>query len=626
MLNFDGKPHTVIGILPREFSYPERVDALIPAPPDVQRASRKAAFLPAIARIKPGVTLPEIQTQIATVADRLGGLYPATDKDLTARAVPLLESETSEARQPMFAVFATVALVLLTACINVAGLLLARAAERQRETSIRVSLGASRFGLIRLYLTESGLLAAAGCALGLALAVFGLDGLKAILPSDLPRLETAAIDWRIVLFAVTLALICAAMCGIAPAWHAACAASGSSAKPRDAKAFFARRALVTGQVALSFLLLIGAGLLGESFLKMKKAPLGFSPASLLSVNISFPWDASDTRVEAFREQAIESFSSIPGVISAGWGDRLPLDGGTQSGPIAIRNRDLPAALQEESTYHRAASETYFETIGIPLKAGRMFQPAKHEAVINDTLARKFFPDGGALGSFVTFNPKPKPGQNQQWMEIVGILGDVRQSSLQPVPPAEVYVSGRDLSWPLSSFVLRVQGDPKSAMPVVREAVRRIDPNQVIDSMSAMEDRLDAAFREPKIESWLIFGFALTALALTVLGIYGLMSSDVIQRRREIGVRLAIGARPNQVLRMMIRRGMVTVIPGIVLGIAAAAALTRLLANLLFGVSPLDALVFAATATALILTGLLASYMPARRAAKTDPAATLRPEN
>jgi predicted permease len=604
-LNLDGKPHTIVGILPAAFRYP--------APPEVQRASRKASFLPTLARLKPGVSLAEAQSQIASVAERLRTQYPATDKDLTARAVPLLASETSEARTPVFAVLACVALVLLTACTNVAGLLLARAAERQKETAIRVSLGATRLNLAGLYFMESSILAFFGCLLGLALAAVGLDGLKLILPADLPRLGEASIDVRVAAFAVALSLGCALLFGVAPAWQAS-----SSAKPRNARAFLLRRVMVAGQVALSFMLLIGAGLLGESFLQMKNMPLGFSPANVLTVNISFPWDAPDTRVEAFRAQALDAFSSIPGVMAAGWGDRLPLDGGTQSGPIAIRGRDLPPALQQEQTFHRAVSETYFQAIGIPLKAGRLFAQGKQEAVVNDALAKKFFPDGRALGSAVSFDQK-------HWFEIVGVVGDVRNHSMDQAAPEELYVSGANLSWPLSSFALRVAGDPSAAIPAVREAVRRIDPNQVIDSIATMESRLDAAYREPKLESWLIFGFALTALALTVLGIYGLMTSDVVQRTREIGVRIAVGARPAQVLAMIVRRGLITVIPGIATGIAAAAALTRFLASLLFGVSPFDATIFGATAAILIATGLLASYLPARRASTTDPVKALRAE-
>jgi predicted permease len=618
-LDLDGKPHTIIGILPATFRYPEKVDALVPAPPEVQRASRKASFLPTIARLKPGVSLAEAQAQITAVADRLRAQYPATDKDLTARAVPLLAGETSEARTPVFAVLACVALVLLTACINVAGLLLARAAERGKETAIRVSLGATRVNLVRLYLLESSILAACGCASGLAFAAFGLDGLKLILPADLPRLAEASLDWRVAAFAVVLSFGCALLFGIAPAWQAS-RASASSAKPRDARAFVLRRALVALQVALSFTLLIGAGLLGESFLHMKHTPLGFTPANVLTVEINFPWDAgTDMRVESFRAQALEAFSAIPGVMAVGWGDRLPLDGGTQSGPISVRGRDLPPALQEEETFHRAASETYFQAIGIPLKAGRLFAAGKHEAVINDALAKKFFPDGRALGSAVSFDKK-------QWFEIVGIVGDVRQNSMAKAAPEEVYVSGADLGWPLSSFALRIAGDPNAAIPAVREAVRRIDPNQVIDKIGTMDSRLDAAYREPMLESWLIFGFAMTALLLTILGIYGLMASDAIQRTREIGVRIAVGARPAQVLAMMVRRGLLSVAPGIVIGIAAAAALTRFLASLLFGVSPFDATVFAATAAVLIVTGMLASYLPARRASRTDPVKALRAEN
>jgi predicted permease len=622
-LNLDGTPHTIVGILPAQLDYPERIDILEPAPKQLQQGSRKAAFLPAIARLKPGVRLAEVDAQLATVADALGKLYPATDKDLTARAVPLLNSQGMEARTPVLSLFGAVALVLLTACINVAGLLLARGSERQKEASIRVSLGASRWRMIRLYLMESLVLALTGCLAGLGLAAFGLSGLKKILPADLPRLATAALDGRVILFTVTISLLCAVAFGIALAMQSGPAAS--SQKPRDASAFVVRRVLVAGQVALSLVLLIGAGLLGESFLRIIKTPLGFSPANVLTVNISFPWDAPDNRVEALRSRAMEEFSALPGVISVGWGDRLPLGGGTQSGPIAIRNRDLSPLLREESTYHRVASESYFRAIGIPLRAGRIFAPGRSEAVINETLARKFFPQGDAIGNYLTFNTQPKPGQQPAWLEIVGIVGDVRQRSTDSAPPAEVYVAGSKLSWPLSSFVLRVRGDPNALIPAVREAVRRMDPNQVIDSMAAMDHRLEEAFREPRLESWLVLGFALTALAMTMLGIYGVISSEVIQRTREIGVRIALGADPGEVLQMMLRRSLATLVPGIAAGLAGAAALTRLLTSLLFGVQPFDGIVFLGAAVLMAAAGLFAAYWPAHRAATVSPIEALRAE-
>jgi putative ABC transport system permease protein len=617
-LDLDGKPYTIAGILPPEAAYPERVDVFVPASIELQHASRKASFLPTIARMKPGARLAEVQAQIATVADRLRRLYPATDGDLSARAIPLLESDTTEARLPVLALLGAVGLVFLTACINVAGLLLARASERRKETSIRVSLGATRFDLIRLYLNESLILSACGCAVGLALAAFAIDGMKAILPTDLPRLSSATLDWRVMTFATGVSLLCAMIFGIVPAWQAA-----RRPKLRDTNAFPLRRAMVAAQVALSVILLVAAGLLGESFLKMRRAPLGFQPANVLTVNISFPWDAPDTRVQQFRTQALENFAAIPGVISAGWGDRLPFNGGTQSGPIAIRNRDLPPALREQETYHRAASDTYFQAIGIPLLSGRLFREGKPEAVINQTLANKFFPEGGAIGQYLTFDTKPKPNRAPQWIEIVGIVGDVRQNSTDLLPPAEAYLPGSQLSWPLSSFVLRVQGEPNAMIGSVREAVRRIDPNQVIDSTSAMNNVLDANLREPRLQWWLVMGFALTALGLTVLGIYGVLSSDIVQRRREIGIRIAVGAEPRRVLRMMIRRGLWTVVPGIAIGLAGAAALTRFVAGLLFGVSPFDGVVFAAVALTLAVTGLIASYFPARRAASIDPVEALR---
>ncbi len=358
---------------------------------------------------------------------------------------------------------------------------------------------------------------------------------------------------------------------------------------------------------------------------MYKTPLGFVPSKVLTVNISFPWDAPDRRVEEFRQQALDSFSSLPGVISVGWGDRLPLGGGTQSGPIAVRDRQLPEVLREESTYHRAASQAYFQTLGIPLRAGRIFESGKHEAVINETLAKKFFPGSEALGKFITFDVKPKPSRQVAWFRIVGIVGDIRQNATDGAPQAEAYASGEDVSWPLSSFVLRVQGDPTALISGVRQAIRRIDPSQVIDSFSTMDARLNATFREPALRSLLILGFAITALALTLLGVFGVLSSEVTQRTREIGIRIAIGAKPGQVVGLMTHRSLKTLAAGIAAGLAGAAALTRFVASLLFGVRPLDGTAFLGAALAVAATGVLATYLTARRGAGINPVDSLRSE-
>lgn len=286
---------------------------------------------------------------------------------------------------------------------------------------------------------------------------------------------------------------------------------------------------------------------------------------------------------------------------------------------------MPVILSEESTYHRAASQGYFQALGIPLRAGRVFETGKHEAVINETLSRNFFPEGGALGRFITFNPKPKANHQIAWLRIVGILGDVRQNSTDVAPPAEVYASGEDISWPLSSFVLRVQGDPTAIIPRVRQAVRQIDPSQVIDSFSTMDARLTATFREPALRTLLILAFGITALALTILGVYGVLSSEVTQRTREIGIRIAIGARPGQVVAMITHRSLRTLAAGIAAGLLGAAALTRFVASLLFGVKPLDMIAFLGAALLVAMTGCLASYLTARRAAGINPVDALRSE-
>jgi predicted permease len=616
-------PYVIIGVA--QLPYPEGIDVILPAPLAVQKASRKASFLETIVRLRQGVKKPEISAQIATVAARLRTQYPQTDGTLSARPISLLDHETSGARTQVVALMAAVGFLLLTGCVNIAGLLLARAAERRKEAAIRMSLGSGRWGLIRLYAFESLVLAIAGGAAGLGVAAFGLEGLKRILPGDLPRLATASLDWRVALFALAASLLCAVLFGLAPAWAASTETSfgAASVKPRDRSGFQVRKWFVAAQVALSMVLLAGAGLLGETLLRMERVPLGFTPAHLLTVNINFPWDAPDSRVEEFRNRALESFSAMPGVASVGWGDRLPMAGGTQSGPILIRNRELPPALAEEQAYHRAASASYFETLGIPLKSGRVYREAKHEAVINEELLHKYFPAGDAIGRYVTFDVKPKPGRPQEWFEIVGVVGSVRQGAADESAPPEVYVSGHDISWPLTSFVLRVRDQPAPVIAALRDQVRRIDPHQVVDSIAPMDERLSSAVEEPRSRWWLVCAFAFSALILASMGIYGVLASEVVARTREIGIRMAVGARPREVQSLMIRGGMIPVLFGIAAGVAVASMLTRYLKSLLFGIQPLDPGVFLAACLTLLAAALTASFIPARRAANLDPALAMR---
>lgn len=634
-LSLSGEPFVVIGILPDRLGYPEKFDLFAPAPLDVQRASRQAGFLRVVARLKPEAALKGIQAQLSTVAARLAQQYPKSDAGRSARAVLLQEDLVGEARLPLLLLLGTVGLVLLITCVNIASLLLARAAERRREAAIRVSLGAGRGGLMQLYLVESLVLAFAGGSLGLGLAAVSLASLKSLLPGDIPHLADAHLDLRVVAFSFLLSAICGLAFGLAPAWHAARVSPGGGMREggragRSIGGLRTRRFLVIAEVMLSVVLLVGVGLLGKSLLLLRRAPLGFQAGSVLTVKIDFPWNTPDTKLDGFTARALEGFAAIPGVSASGVVDRLPLEGESQSGAVALNGGELPPELVEKPVSHRAASPGYFTALGVPLKAGRLLRERANregprEAVVNETLARLYFPEGRALGRQITFDTKPENGKTPIWLEIVGIVGDVRMTPSQSAQMPEVFVLPRDTYWPMSSFVLRTQGNPQALIPAVRAAVRRIDPEQVIDGISTLDEGIQVSTSEPRIRVWLVGAFACIAVWLAALGLYGVLASDVAQRTHEIGVRLALGASRDRVSGMIFLKGTAMVLAGLLLGLAGATALARWIGSLLFGVHPIDASVLASVSVVMALLGAAASYFPAVRAAEVDPGVALRHE-
>ncbi|HKV13274.1 MAG TPA: ABC transporter permease [Thermoanaerobaculia bacterium] len=630
-LRLSGEPFLVIGIVPDRVGYPEDLELLIPAPLDVQQASRQAGFLGIVGRMKPGAALPGLQAQLDTVAARLAKQYPDSDAGRSARPVLLQEEQSRGARLPLLVLLGTAALVLLIACVNIASLLLARAAERQREASIRAALGSGRGGLIRLYLVESLVLAFAGGALGVLLAQVSLATLKGLLPADTPRLASAELDLRVVGFSLVLSLLCGLAFGLAPAWQSARQLPGAGLRDgrragTSASGLKTRRLLVATQVTLSVVLLVGVGLLARSLFAMRGVPLGFEPSSVLTVEVDFPWDTPKTRLASFSTQALEGFAALPGVESAGFADRLPFEGGSQSGPVAIDGRPLSPQLAEAQVSHRAASAGYFAAMGIPLVSGRFLSPdGPKQALINETLARTYFPDGGAVGRRLTFDVKPEKGEAPVWFEIAGVVGDVRLTADQSEPMPEVFVLPRDTYWPLLRFALRTRGDAAALAPAVRQVVRRLDSGLVIDGISTLDEKVALATADSSVRVRLLGGFAVLALWLACLGLYGVLSSDVGQRTHEIGVRLALGADSDRVARAVVWQGLSIVLGGLVLGLFGAAALGRSLRALLFGVQPVDGPVLLMVSAVMVTVAFLASYLPAHRAAGVDPGIALRHE-
>jgi predicted permease len=637
-LTLSGAAVEVIGVLPDGLGYPEDRDLLLPAPVDVQEASRKAGFFTVVARLQPGVAPDEVQAQLDTVARRLASQYPDTDAGRAGRAAPLADHRAAGGRLPLLVLCAAVGLVLLITCVNIASLLLARAAERRREAAVRVALGAGRGGLLRLYLAESLVLALAGCGAGLLLAWAGLPVLVRLLPADLPRLAAARLDGFTLLFSVAAALLCGLAFGLAPAWQAGRLAPGDRLRDgvragASAESLRARRLLVGAQVVLSAVLLAGVGLLAKSLLRMESAPLGFRPDRVLTVALNFPWDTPKDRLDPFYADALESFAAIPGVRAAGFADRLPFEGGSQSGPLAVQGGPLASELAESPVSHRAATPGYFGALGILLRAGRLpvdrgpgsGERGPREALINEALAARYFPAGDALGRRITFDTKPEPGETPTWFEVVGIVGDVRLAATEIAAPPEVFVLPRDTYWPMARFALRAQGDPAALAAAVRAAVRRLDPELVIDGLTTLDEQVAAATAGERTRVRLLAAFAGVALWLVALGLYGVLASDVARRTPEIGLRLALGAGRHEVAGAILGQALAVVLAALAIGLAAAVASARLLRSLLYGVEPVDLSVLLAVSLVLLAVAAVASLLPARRAAGIDPGLALRHE-
>lgn len=627
VLELDRRAYTVIGILPADFDYPDGADLWIPAAGDFQEGGRAGSWFQMVARTR--VPLAALDAELAAVTARLRAAYPATDGGITARAVPLQEYETAAARPVGVLLLGAVGFVLLIACLNIAMLLLARAAERRRESAIRLALGAGAGALARLALLESVGLALAGGLVGVALAALGLEAFKQLLPVDAPRLSAVALDGRVLGFALALTLACGLLCGLRPALEGArlplagvLQAGGRSTGGRDR--FRARGALVVAQVLLSMLLLTGAALLMRGLLGLLERPLGVTMDRVLTVQVPLSWEMPFERVRAFHHRALPLLAALPGVRSVGLADRLPAHGGTQNGALVVRGRDFDPATQPKDIGRRAVNPGYFQALGIPLRRGRLFneprdEKSPREAVINEELARRLFPAQDPVGEWISFDVK----EPRRWMRITGVVARVQRDVREPAAPAEVYVSHRELFWALPAYVIAVSGDPAALAPAVRRVFRQVDPHLPLGDVLPLAESVARQTRDPRVLTGLMAAFALAALALASIGLYGLLARDVAERTQEIGVRLALGAAPGDVLALTLKRGAALAGAGLLLGAAGSVPLARGLAAELPGFIQLDPLAFALAAGVLLAVALAASYWPARRASRVDPLVALR---
>jgi putative ABC transport system permease protein len=637
----DGNALTVVGILPAHFSF----SAGNPAPevwvpvelrPDPDRT---AGALELIARLKPGVTFAHASTGLRTVTRGIEDRYHpyrgphGEDAGYGVTVIPLREELYGSMRRGLLVLLAAVAFVLLIACGNVASLLLARTAERRREIAVRLSLGAGRLRLVRLLLIESVALSTAGGLLGLALAFWGVNAIRAMMPGSLPHLEMIPLDFRVLGFALAVSLATGVIFGLAPALEGSGLALSETLKQAGrgvtggAGSRRIRRLLITAEVALSLVLVIGAGLLIKSFARLLSVNPGFSAEKLITARISLSEQTyhDDRRVAAFYSALLERVRSLPGVLSVSVVSQLPLTGEPGGDPFSIEGRPYDThSRTPQITSHQVVGPDYFRTMQIPLLAGRIFRDreAAPAVIVNQTMARGFWPGdlSQAIGRRILLGA-PRPGA--PWLTIAGVVGDVRTSGLAVEPIPQMYVSIDQTPAHSMALVVRTARDTGGLISAARAQLFSIDPNQPLYDVKTMEQRVSATVAQPRFQTVLLAAFGALALILAAIGIYGVIAQSVIDRTHEIGIRMALGARPGAVLRSVVWDGLAMGIAGAGLGLAAALPLVHLLASLLYGVPALDAGTFFSASLVLMLVVLAASYIPARRAARLDPVAALR---
>jgi putative ABC transport system permease protein len=630
-IQLNGKSFTIIGVASPESQFPAKFDAWIPLSfvltPDNQVFNSPIAETGAFARLKSGLTLAEARAEIKLHSERAKLRWPIDVE-------PLFEGAIREIRRMLTLLMAAVGFVLLIACANVANLLLARSATRRKELAVRAALGAGRGRLIRQSLTESLLIGALGGLAGLMLAIWLHRLLLAFSPQEIPRLDEITLDYRVLAFNAALALLTGVIVGLLPAIQGSKVDLIGSLKDdvqkigTGASALSLKSTLIAGEIALSLVLLIGAGLLLRSLTKVLSVDAGFERENVLSVSLALPiaqYYREPTKVSEFYRRLIEQVSAIPGVKTVGATSKIPLSREEMLG-TGFEVEGRPASSEfSEGAATLSISPDYFKAMGIPLLQGRTFteadgMQAPPVLIINEVMSRRDFPDGNAVGSRVKLRDSSTVSQ-----EIIGVVGAVRTFSLEKEPGREIFLPYLQGRMPPTTLAIRTVGDPTAIASAVREAIRRLDENLPPYDIKTLEQRVSDSVAPRRFLVSLMSLFALLALALAATGIYGVLSYLVAQRTREIGIRIALGATAGAVLGLILKRGAILILIGTTAGLAGAIALTRFIKTLLFGVSATDPATFALIALLLVLVALIASYIPAQRAAKVDPMVALRHE-
>jgi putative ABC transport system permease protein len=640
---------TIIGVMPAGFSFPiqsQPTEVWVTTALDKERPVNPGSIMVArgylgwrvIARLKPGVTREQAQSEADVVAAGLAGEFPDINKDMGIAVRPLLESLVGSLRPTLLLLLGAVGFVLLIACVNVANLLLERAISRQREIRVRLAIGAGRWRITRQLLTESVLLAGLGGVAGAILAVWGTDLIVALSPEGITRITETRVDARVLAFTGFISLATGVAFGLAPALIisgtnlAESLREGARGATASRHTNRTRSLLVIVEVALALVLLVGAGLLMQSFVRLQQVALGFDPRDVLTFNVAMPADSntSPRQIAGFYQQLTERLRAVPGVINASVVFQLPLSGTGATTGVTIEGQPTSPSDRPNAVIHMVDPE-YFRTMAIPVVKGRAFTErddlnSAPVLIINSALARQHFPNEDPIGkriapgfSTVPFNDEPS------MREIVGVVADVKHQNLQGPAQPEFYFAQAQMPMSAMTVVIRAAGDARALQNAVRGVVQSLDKNAPVYGVRTVEELVGRSVAAPRFNTLLLGLFAGVALLLTAVGLYGVISYSVAQNTQQIGIRVALGAQAGDVFKLIAGQGTVLTLVGVVIGLAAAYGLTRLMSSLLYGVAATDPWTFVGVAVLLMFVAFIACYMPARRAMRIDPVVALRYE-